>query len=360
MEDLNKIKLMETTKATFKKINDNFTAVEEAIENNEGAIANKANKASGLSAGTKTKISYNNEGIVISGQDATLDDIADGTTRKLSDYLTKTEAGSTYIPQSQKGQANGVATLDSGGKVPSSQLPSYVDDVLEYASKSNFPATGESGKIYVALDTNLTYRWGGSEYIEISQSLALGETASTAYAGNKGKQNADNIATLQSYFDNGKAKDADKLDGHDSTYFATKQSVDDIDTILDGFGDIVTHNASEFQTKLTSQTAYSGKGTSTKVAKITTNNLGQVTAVEEVDIDFSSVDTKTTYAFTASDSRYSALQDGVYTLTIQNTNKYPIACYNANGEAVMVTLGQANNTITMKTDEKFAGTIVAL
>lgn len=157
-----------------------------------------------------------------------------------------------------------------------------------------------------------------------------------------------------------KAKDADKLDGHDSTYFATKQSVDDIDTILDGFGDIVTHNANEFQTKLTSQTAYSGKGTSTKVAKITTNNLGQVTAVEEVDIDFSSVDTKTTYTFTASDSRYSALQDGIYTLTIQNTNKYPIACYNANGEAVMVTLGQANNAITMKTDEKFAGTIVAL
>lgn len=54
------------------------------------------------------------------------------------------------------------------GKVPSSQLPSYVDDVLEYASRSAFPATGETGKIYVALDTNKTYRWSGSEYVEIS------------------------------------------------------------------------------------------------------------------------------------------------------------------------------------------------
>ena len=95
------------------------------------------------------------------------------------------------------GAASGVAQLDSNGKVPSSQLPSYVDDVLEYASTSAFPATGETGKIYVALDTNKTYRWGGSDYVEISESLALGETSSTAYAGDKGKANADNIATIQ-------------------------------------------------------------------------------------------------------------------------------------------------------------------
>ena len=72
------------------------------------------------------------------------------------------------------------------GTVSSSQLPSYVDDVLEYNSKSNFPTTGEGGKIYVAKDTNLTWRWSGSTYVEISPSLALGETSSTAYAGDKG------------------------------------------------------------------------------------------------------------------------------------------------------------------------------
>lgn len=73
------------------------------------------------------------------------------------------------------------------GVVPASQLPSYVDDVLEYASAAAFPAVGTAGKIYVALDTNLTYRWGGSAYVEISASLALGENATTAYRGDRGK-----------------------------------------------------------------------------------------------------------------------------------------------------------------------------
>lgn len=88
------------------------------------------------------------------------------------------------------------ADLDEEGKVPSSMLPSYVDDVLEFASVNAFPSIGETGKIYVALDTNQTYRWSGTTYVEISKSLALGETSSTAYAGNKGKQNADDITEI--------------------------------------------------------------------------------------------------------------------------------------------------------------------
>lgn len=93
------------------------------------------------------------------------------------------------VPMAQLHAAenNGLATLDNTGKVPQAQLPSYVDDVLEYATINNFPATGESGKIYVALDTNKTYRWGGSTYVEISQGLALGETDGTAYQGDRGK-----------------------------------------------------------------------------------------------------------------------------------------------------------------------------
>ena len=87
----------------------------------------------------------------------------------------------------KKGVANGYAELDAGGKVPSSQLPSYVDDVLEYANQAAFPATGETGKIYIAQDTNVTYRWSGTAYVEISASLALGETSSTAYRGDRGK-----------------------------------------------------------------------------------------------------------------------------------------------------------------------------
>lgn len=98
---------------------------------------------------------------------------------------TPAEVGA--IPATDKGSAGGVAELDANGMVPSAQLPSYVDDVLEYASLSAFPVTGESGKIYVALDTGRTYRWSGSAYVEISESLALGETSSTAYRGDRGK-----------------------------------------------------------------------------------------------------------------------------------------------------------------------------
>lgn len=68
------------------------------------------------------------------------------------------------------------ATLDGTGKVPASQLPSFVDDVIEAASLAGFPATGEAGKIYVALDTNKVYRWSGSAYVEIS-SAATADTA---------------------------------------------------------------------------------------------------------------------------------------------------------------------------------------
>ena len=98
-----------------------------------------------------------------------------------------TSSISSKLNASEKGSANGVAELDQNGKVPASQLPSFVDDVIEYNSLNNFPATGESGKIYVALDTNLAYRWSGSAYVEISPSLALGETSSTAYRGDRGK-----------------------------------------------------------------------------------------------------------------------------------------------------------------------------
>lgn len=100
------------------------------------------------------------------------------------------------IQSTEKGAANGVAELDANGKVPTSQLPAYVDDVLSYNSLSDFPATGEDGKIYIAKDTNLSYRWGISEYVVISPSLALGSTSSTAYRGDWGVEDRAAIGTL--------------------------------------------------------------------------------------------------------------------------------------------------------------------
>lgn len=117
--------------------------------------------------------------------------------KALSADITLSAADVSAIPASQKGAASGVAELDEAGKVPAAQLPSYVDDVIEgYLSGGKFykesahttQITGEAGKIYVDLATNKTYRWSGSAFVEISSGgVALGETSSTAYRGDRGK-----------------------------------------------------------------------------------------------------------------------------------------------------------------------------
>ena len=121
---------------------------------------------------------------------------------------TASEVGA--IPTTQKGAASGVATLDSNGLVPTSQLPSFVDDVLEgtaqgvtESSAGTYTATGfilkgetkactpEDGKIYIdsvgTSATNIEFRWTGTQFASIGTNLVLGETASTAYRGDRGK-----------------------------------------------------------------------------------------------------------------------------------------------------------------------------
>lgn len=104
------------------------------------------------------------------------------------------------IPASEKGAANGVATLGSDGKIPSTQLPSYVDDVLEYANFASLPATGEGGKIYVTTDDNKQYRWSGSAYSAISsgavQSVAGKTGVVTLVKDDVGLGNVDNTADI--------------------------------------------------------------------------------------------------------------------------------------------------------------------
>jgi hypothetical protein len=78
---------------------------------------------------------------------------------------------------SNKNQNNGYAGLDSAGKVANAQLPSYVDDVVEYANFAAFPGTGETGKIYVAIDTGDVYRWAGSAYVQINDAVTSADQA---------------------------------------------------------------------------------------------------------------------------------------------------------------------------------------
>lgn len=144
-----------------------------------GTLAN-----SGVTAGTYPKVTVNAKGLVTGGASLVAADIPSLDWSKIStgkpttaagygigDVYTKTEVDSSLagkINTTAIGAANGVASLGADGKVPAAQLPSYVDDVLEYAATGNFPATGETGKIYVATGTSKTYRWSGSVYVEIS------------------------------------------------------------------------------------------------------------------------------------------------------------------------------------------------
>jgi phage-related tail fiber protein len=141
----------------------------------------------------------------IGGLQAALDGKANSShTHAISDITGLQSALDAKVDDSEKGAANGVATLDSGGKVPAAQLPSFVDDVLEYADLASFPATGETGKIYVAFDTSKIYRWSGSVYIEISPT-----------AGNS--DSATKLATARTISATGDASWSVSFDGSDNS-----------------------------------------------------------------------------------------------------------------------------------------------
>ena len=137
------------------------------------------------------------------------------------------------INTSLKGSANGLAELDSNGKVPSTQLPSFVDDVIEgYLSSGKFykesahttQISGESGKIYIDLSTEKTYRWSGSAFVVISETLALGETSSTAYRGDRGKTAYDHSQSTHARIDATKVEKSStngniKINGTETTVY---------------------------------------------------------------------------------------------------------------------------------------------
>ena len=217
-------------------------------------------------------------------------------------YATKGELGGKVNAsdfnafKNLKGQKNGLAELDSAGKVPSSQLPSYVDDVIEgYYYNSKFykeeshtnEIAGESGKIYTDLGNNKTYRWSGTTYTEISASLALGETSSTAYPGDKGKANATNIAnnakditTLKGYFTNGVANKA-AADGNGKNIvdtYATKSALSTTNSNVSTNTTNITTLKGYFTNGVAKQAAADGNGKNiaatyaTKSALSTTNS----------------------------------------------------------------------------------------
>lgn len=128
------------------------------------------------------------------------------------------------IPTITNSKIESVAATKLTGTIPQANLPSYVDDVLEYNGVSNFPDTGETGKIYVDTTTNKTYRWGGSSYVEISASLALGTTSSTAFRGDYGNTAYQHATAKGSAFSNGLYKITTNAQGHVTAATAVTKS----------------------------------------------------------------------------------------------------------------------------------------
>lgn len=117
-----------------------------------------------------------------------------------------------------------IPTTKLTGIINQANLPSYVDDVLEFADRTAFPTQGESGKIYVAQDTNKTYRWGGTAYVEISPSLALGTTSSTAFRGDYGNTAYQHAIATGSAFASGLYKITTNAQGHVTAATAVSKS----------------------------------------------------------------------------------------------------------------------------------------
>lgn len=218
-------------------------------------------------------------------------------------YYTEAETDgllSGKLSTSLKGAANGLAELDGAGQVPSSQLPSYVDDVIEAANFAALPGTGEAGKIYVTIDDGKTYRWSGSAYVEISASLALGETSATAYRGDRGKTAYDH-SQVSTGNPHGVTKADVGLGNVDNTSDANKPVSTAVQSALNGKADA---NAPYWvEVVLTAAGADIASGA--KVAMMTHMQAGTITgfkivcdpaaepSASPVEVDLNSVDLST-------------------------------------------------------------------
>ena len=161
----------------------------EKVKVNGSVLTPDANKAVNITVPTKTSDLTNNSNFVSDASYVHID--VDSALSGSSSNPVENQAIHTALAgkldTTLKGANSGLAELDANGKVPTSQLPSFVDDVVEADNYDSLPVEGETGKIYVTLDTNKTYRWSGSAYVEISESLALGTTSSTAFRGDYGQ-----------------------------------------------------------------------------------------------------------------------------------------------------------------------------
>ena len=153
--------------------------------------------------------------VTLSKQDVGLDNVDNTSDLAKPVSVAVQSALNEKLSVSVKGARNGLAELDKDGKVPVAQLPSYVDDVVEYSDYGAFPITGQSSKIYIDRYDNKTYRWSGTTYVEISPSIAIGTTAATAFRGDYGELAYNHsVANKGSAFNLGLYKITTNGEGH--------------------------------------------------------------------------------------------------------------------------------------------------
>lgn len=248
------------------------------------------------------------------------------------------------IPSIPDSKIENVSASKLVGTIPTGNLPSYVDDVIEADDYDSLPPTGEAGKIYVDKETNKTYRWGGSAYVEISASLALGETSATAFRGDYGKTAYDHAQAKGSEFATGFYKITTNAEGHVTS--ATAVNKGDITalgvpaqdtTYVDATGSASGLMSASDKTKLdgiangannyTHPTSEAG-ALESNIYKITTDANGHVTAATPVSkgditaLGIPSEDTDTTYTAGAglglSGTEFSIADNGVTAAKLAN------------------------------------------
>lgn len=197
-------KLADKANATHTHTIANVTNLQETIDGLEADIAGKAN------------VSHTHDDRYFTESEVTdkLATKADTGHKHAASDVTSGTFALDRIPTITDAKISGMSASKLTGTIPTANLPSYVDDVVEGATTANFPETGEAGKIYVATSTNKTYRWSGSSYVEISASLALGTTSSTAFRGDYGNVAYTHATAKGSAFASGLYKITTNAQGH--------------------------------------------------------------------------------------------------------------------------------------------------
>ena len=196
------------------------------------------------------------------------------------------------IPTITDAKISGISANKITGTIASANLPSYVDDVLEYNGISAFPDDGEAGKIYVDTSTNKTYRWSGSSYVEISASLALGTTSSTAFRGDYGNTAYQHATAKGSAFASGLYKITTNAQGHVTAATAvTKSDITALGIPASDTNTNTTYTLSKSGStiKLTgsdgSETSVTDADTNTTYTNATTSTAGLMSATDKTKLD---------------------------------------------------------------------------